>query len=204
MDSAYLAYVANDWKRAQEALKSAGAILSYRVISAEAHGTTDWKLMLMTEYKDLATYEASDRTADDVAQRMFGGDEKIRQGTKIVSRSVKCLVNAWRVKSSWNPRRRQLRNNWRLLISEPRQNSSAQHAEHASPLRFRGDGRATRSALSCASKDPRASQSPQRQPRNSSPICVARSICVSCHNLLYPCYLRALSGEPVLEVSLTG
>jgi hypothetical protein len=82
MESAYLTYVANDWKREQEALKTAGAILSYRVISAEAHGPTDWNLMLMTEYKDLATYEASDRTAQDVAQKMFGGDEKIRQGYK--------------------------------------------------------------------------------------------------------------------------
>jgi len=82
MESAYLTYVSNDWKREQEALKSAGAILSYRVISSEAHGPTDWNVMLMTEYKDLATYEASDRKADDVAQKMFGSDDKIRQGYK--------------------------------------------------------------------------------------------------------------------------
>jgi hypothetical protein len=82
MESAYLTYVANDWKREQEALKTAGAILSYRVIGAEAHGPTDWNLMLMTEYKDLATYEASYQKAEDVAQKLLGGDEKIRQGYK--------------------------------------------------------------------------------------------------------------------------
>ena len=82
MDSAYLTYVANDWKREQEALKSAGVTLSYKVIGAEAHGPTDWNLMLMTEYKDLATYEASERKTDDIGQKMFGGDEKIRQGYK--------------------------------------------------------------------------------------------------------------------------
>jgi hypothetical protein len=36
----------------------------------------------MSEYKDLATYEASYQKAEDVAQKLLGGDEKIRQGYK--------------------------------------------------------------------------------------------------------------------------
>ena len=57
METAYLNYIAGDWKREQEALKKDGQIISYKVVQTEAHGSTDFNLMLMTEYKDLATYE---------------------------------------------------------------------------------------------------------------------------------------------------
>jgi hypothetical protein len=80
METAYLNYVANDWKREQEALKKDGHILSYRVLQTEAHGSTDWNLMLMTEYKDLAAYEGSLKKADDLLQTVVGDDEKQRQG----------------------------------------------------------------------------------------------------------------------------
>jgi len=66
--------------REQEALKKEGQILSYRVLQTEAHGSTDWNLMLMTEYKDLATYEGSLKKADDLLQTVVGDDEKQRQG----------------------------------------------------------------------------------------------------------------------------
>src|ERR1700741_2423027 len=59
MDTAYLNYIAGDWKREQEALKKDGQILSYKVLTTEAHGSSDWNIMLMTEYKDLATREAN-------------------------------------------------------------------------------------------------------------------------------------------------
>jgi hypothetical protein len=80
MDSAYLNYLANDWKREQEALKKAGHIISYKVMQTEAHGSTDWNLMLMTEYKDLATYEGSLNKTDDLLQTVVGDDEKQRRG----------------------------------------------------------------------------------------------------------------------------
>jgi len=82
MESAYLNYLANDWKREQEALKKEGLILSYKVLSTEAHGTTDWNLLLMTEYKDMATLEANQQKMDQLGQQLFGSDEKIRQGYK--------------------------------------------------------------------------------------------------------------------------
>ncbi len=36
--------------------------------------------MLMTEYKDLATMEANERKADNLAQTVIGNDEKQMQG----------------------------------------------------------------------------------------------------------------------------
>ncbi len=80
MDAAYLNYIATDWKRNQDALKKDGLILSYKVLTTEAHGSTDWNIMLMTEYKDMATMEANVAKEDALVQRVIGNDEKQRQG----------------------------------------------------------------------------------------------------------------------------
>ena len=82
METAYKNYLAGPWKSEQEALKKEGLILSYKVISAEGHTPGEWNLMLMTEYKDLATMEASEDKADAVTQRVTGNDEKQMQGYK--------------------------------------------------------------------------------------------------------------------------
>src|SRR2546428_512704 len=80
MGNAYLTYLTTDWKREQEALKQEGMILSYRVLTTEMHGANDWDVMLMTEYKDLATMEANQTKADTLGQKLFGSDQKIEQG----------------------------------------------------------------------------------------------------------------------------
>ncbi len=80
MDTAYLNYIAGDWKREQEALKKDRQIISYKVLTTEAHGSNDWNIMLMTEYKDLATMEANETKADNLAQKVSGNDEKQMQG----------------------------------------------------------------------------------------------------------------------------
>ena len=82
MGAAYDKYLASEWKKEQEALKTAGMILSYKVIATEAHSPNDWDLMLMVEYKDLTTLEANEDKADAMLQKMFGGDEKVMQGYK--------------------------------------------------------------------------------------------------------------------------
>ena len=80
METAYLNYIAGDWKREQEALKKDGQIISYKVLTTEAHGSDDWNIMLMTEYKDMATMEANETKADNLAQKVSGNDEKQMQG----------------------------------------------------------------------------------------------------------------------------
>ncbi len=79
MDTAYLNYIATDWKRGQEALKKDGQIISYKVLTTEAHGADDWNIMLMTEYKDAATREANQAKADNLLQTVIGTDEKQMQ-----------------------------------------------------------------------------------------------------------------------------
>lgn len=82
MNEAYMKYLATDWKKEQEALKAEGISLSYKVVATEGHTSGDWNLMLMTEFKDLATLEASEAKADAIAQRVAGSDEKQMQGYK--------------------------------------------------------------------------------------------------------------------------
>src|SRR5712692_3383125 len=80
IDSAYLNYLANDWKRIQEAAKKEGLILSYKVLLTEGHTAGDWNLILMTEVKDLAALEANEKKADALGQRLVGDDQKQMQG----------------------------------------------------------------------------------------------------------------------------
>ena len=80
METAYLNYLAGPWKANQEAAKKEGLILSYKVVGAEGHSPTDWNLMLMTEYKDLATMEAKEGKRATPSRKMVGNDEKQMQG----------------------------------------------------------------------------------------------------------------------------
>lgn len=80
METAYMNYIATDWKRNQEALKKDGLILSYKVMTTETHGKGDWNVMLMSEYKDLATKEANEAKEDNLYQAVLGNDEKQMQG----------------------------------------------------------------------------------------------------------------------------
>lgn len=77
----YMEFLATEWKTEQEALKKAGLILNYMVIQTEAHSPTDFDLMLMVEFKDLATMEANQDKAEAVAnQALNSNDKKMIEG----------------------------------------------------------------------------------------------------------------------------
>lgn len=80
METAYMNYLTGSWKKEQEAQKKEGLILSYKVISVEGHTPGEFNLMLMTEYKDLASMEAGQDKADALLQQVVGNDEKQMQG----------------------------------------------------------------------------------------------------------------------------
>jgi hypothetical protein len=82
MDEAYRSYLAGQWKANQEAAKKEGLIVSYKILTTEGHGPDDWNMLLMTEYKDLATMEANESKAEALAQKMIGNDQKQQDGYK--------------------------------------------------------------------------------------------------------------------------
>jgi len=79
----YMEYLATEWRSEQDALKKAGFILDYKVIGGESHSPTDWDLMLMTEFKDLATLEANEDKMESVAMQALDlNDQKVLEGYK--------------------------------------------------------------------------------------------------------------------------
>jgi hypothetical protein len=82
MEVAYLNYIATSWKATSEAAKKEGLILSYKVLTTEGHSPSDYNIILMTEYKDLATMEANQPKEDAFAQKVEGDDAKQMQGYK--------------------------------------------------------------------------------------------------------------------------
>ena len=82
MDEAYRAYICGQWKAEQEAMKKEGLVMSYKVLTTESHSGTDFNMLLMTEYKDLASMEANEAKGEAIAQKVLGDDQKQMQGYK--------------------------------------------------------------------------------------------------------------------------
>ena len=82
MEDRYMRYLAQDWKREQEAMKKAGFVMDYKAISTEPHGAQDFNVILMVQYKDLATMEANEEKMEDLGEKLFGGMPTIEAGYK--------------------------------------------------------------------------------------------------------------------------
>jgi hypothetical protein len=80
MEDRYARYLASDWKKEQDAMKKAGYVLSYKAIGTEAHAPGDFNVILMTEYKDLATMEANGDKMEQLSEQMFGAMPKVESG----------------------------------------------------------------------------------------------------------------------------
>lgn len=80
MEDRYLRYLAADWKKEQEALKKAGYVLDYRVITTEAHAPQDFNVILMTQFKDLASLEANADKMEATAMQVVGGQQQAETG----------------------------------------------------------------------------------------------------------------------------
>jgi hypothetical protein len=72
----YMNYLATEWKTEQEALKKAGLTLNYMVIETESHSATDFDLMLMTQFKDLATMEANQDKMEEVTNKALNSNDQ--------------------------------------------------------------------------------------------------------------------------------
>jgi len=82
MENAYLSYLAGPWKKMHEAGKQAGLEVSYKVISTESHGPTDFNLILVTEVKSLANLDMDQDKVEELMQKVVGNDDAQMQGYK--------------------------------------------------------------------------------------------------------------------------
>ena len=80
MDQAYHAYLDGQFKANEEAMIKAGYEKSYKILETMDDDSGSWNLLIMREYKDLASLEANAEKADAVAQQVVGDDQKQMQG----------------------------------------------------------------------------------------------------------------------------
>jgi len=80
MEDRYLRYLAGDWKKEQDAMKKAGYVLNYMVITTEAHNPADPNVILMVQFKDMTTLEANAEKMEELGQQIFGGQSKVEAG----------------------------------------------------------------------------------------------------------------------------
>ena len=79
MGDDYLKSLADKWKPTLEELKRQGVVQSYRILSASPVDRTDWDLMLMVEYKNMAALDGLDDKFRAIEAKMIGNEDAQRK-----------------------------------------------------------------------------------------------------------------------------
>ncbi len=75
MDPAYLQYLDTQLKKDSEAQIKAGYMKSYKILRAVDEDATSWNLLILREYQNLASMEASEEKADALSRETLGEDD---------------------------------------------------------------------------------------------------------------------------------
>ena len=79
MDQAYLAYLDSEFKKESDAQVKAGYMKSYKILRT-LDDDSSWNLLILREYKSLASLEADTEKSDALAQQTSGNDELQMKG----------------------------------------------------------------------------------------------------------------------------
>ena len=74
-DPIYFNYLADVWKRQQEALKQEGVVLDYKVLQTNQIHKDDFNVLVMTQYKSRASIDENQGKLDTVIRQVVGKDE---------------------------------------------------------------------------------------------------------------------------------
>src|ERR1051325_4680110 len=80
MDQAYHAYLDGEFKKGEDAQVKAGYEKSYKILETMDEDSDSWNMLILREYKDLASIEANTEKSDVLAQQTVGDDQKSMQG----------------------------------------------------------------------------------------------------------------------------
>lgn len=75
MGEDYLTNLKANWVAVHDEAIKQGLILSYKVLSGAASNPEDWDIMLLTEYKSLASMEGQDDKWDAIFKKVVGNDD---------------------------------------------------------------------------------------------------------------------------------
>ena len=71
----YINSLKTTWRAVQEEGIKQGLILSYKILEGNASNPDDWQIMLMVEYKNLASMEGNEDKWDAIQQKVVGNEE---------------------------------------------------------------------------------------------------------------------------------
>ena len=71
----YLNSLKTTWKAMQDEAIKQGLILSYKIFDGTASNPDDWQIMLMVEYKNLASMEGNEAKWDAIQAKVVGSEE---------------------------------------------------------------------------------------------------------------------------------
>lgn len=71
----YLNSLGKTWKTVQDEAIKQGLILSYKILEGNASNPDDWQIMLMVEYKNLASMEGNEDKWDAIQKKVVGNEE---------------------------------------------------------------------------------------------------------------------------------
>jgi hypothetical protein len=75
-DETYLNSLKNSWKAVHDEAVKQGLILSYKILEGNATTPEDWNLILMVEYKNLASMEGTDEKWDAIQNKVSSADDR--------------------------------------------------------------------------------------------------------------------------------
>lgn len=80
MSDDYLKGLAKSLKASLEEEKKQGLVVSYKILLGEASTPTDFNIMNMVEYKNMAALDSLREKTDPIAAKIIGGEQQIREG----------------------------------------------------------------------------------------------------------------------------
>lgn len=75
-DETYLNSLKSSWKAVHDEAVKQGLILSYKILEGNATTPEDWNLILMVEYKNLASLEGNDEKWDAIQNKISSADDR--------------------------------------------------------------------------------------------------------------------------------
>jgi len=75
----YINSLKTTWKAVHDEALKQGLILSYKILSGEAANPEDWNILLLVEYKNLASMEGTDDKWDAINKKVVGDEAATKQ-----------------------------------------------------------------------------------------------------------------------------
>ena len=90
MTKEYLKQMKTTWIAVHDEAIKQGLILSYKVLSGNAANPEDWDILLLVEYKSMASLEGQDAKWDDIYKKVVGNEDaqKKLNDTRLTMRTV--------------------------------------------------------------------------------------------------------------------